>query len=282
MDSVYRIQSPSQNVSMPLDEEQFRELKRARKRLSSAYAIRHKFRLVKTNYGLIAESLQTLGVAFLDDLSAEQLKTVKSRVNASVNNYILSGRTFTAQLKRHVQACLPQDRVEVNRLTRRMEIEYQRSFAYRFIDSLYDYVSYYGISVHSVEMAGKQVSANKNSRRSYSIKAFIERDYLGGPTDFRASVLKEMPARVELIELLDSFMDSLSRIYDLACRITDESTAQSHVLLREFINVFEGIHGPDIENLFVVHSVGESRDKIYDTFPISMYADQVNLDEEYR
>lgn len=280
MDSAYCIRSPNQNAVMPLDEEQFRELKRARKRLSSAYAMRHKFRLVKTNYGLIAESLKTLGVGYLDELNAEQLKEVKTRVNASVNNYILSGRTFTAQLKRHLQSCLPQDRVEVGRLTRSMEIEYQRSFAYRFIDSLYDYVSYYGLSVHSVEVSGKQVRANAG--RVYSVKAFIERDYLGGPTDFRASVLKEMPVRVELIALLDDYMESLGRIYDLACKITDESTTQSHSLLNEFIRVFEGIHGPDKDNLFVVHVVGQCSEEVYDTFPISMYSDQIRLDEEYR
>lgn len=276
MDSAYCIQSPGNNVLMPLEEEQFRELKRARKRLSSAYAIRHKFRLIKTNYALIANSLKLLGYSYLTELTSEQRQDIKNQVNANVSNYILSARTFTAQLKRHVQACLPQDRVEVNRLTRRMEIEYQRSFAYRFIDSLYDYISYYGISVHSVDVSGKP-SPDNTDERVYEIKAYIERAYLGGPTDFRASVLKEMPARVELIELLDAYMESLARIYDLACKITDEATEQSQLLLSEFLNVFEGVNGTRADNLFVVHSIGDSPDKIYDSFPISMYSAQAEV-----
>ncbi len=281
MSSSYCILSPAHAASMPLDEEQFRELKRARKRLSSAYAIRHKYKLVRTNYGLITEALKAVGTAYLDDAHPERLIDAKTRLNAAVNNYILSGRTFTAQIKRHVQASI-QDRSEINRITRRMEIEYQRSFAYRFVDSLYDYVSYYGISVHEIEISGQPVYDSPDAVRRYEIKAYIDRDFLGGPTDFRASVLKETPRSIELVSLLDEFMGCLDRINDLARQITDETTINSHVLVKEFINVFAGSNGVPVNNLFVVHSMHGDDNNIYDKFPISMYVDQQNLEDEYR
>ncbi|MBU2978968.1 hypothetical protein [Alteromonas sp. C1M14] len=266
---------------MHLDEPQFKELKRARKRLSSEYAIKHKYHLVRSNYILIKQALDELLACYREQASVEVMNNAKNKLNASVNNFILSARTYTAQLKRHVQACVPHDREQVNQVTQRMELEYQQTFTYRFVDSLYEYVSYYGLSVHTVQIDSCVVDESCEHKRAYSLQAFIERDYLGGPTDFRASVLKETPAKVNLRALLDEFMECLARIHKVACDITEDVSKQSHGTVREFINVFIGEHGQAGNNLFVVHTIGDAADKTYDQFPISMYAENHATVYEY-
>ena len=282
MNSEYYISSPLYGKYMALQEEQFKDLKRAKKRLSSSHAINHKYMLVEANYRLIVEALTEFGNLHATQASAKQQRVVKSRLNACVNNYILSGRTYTSQLKRHIQACVPHDRNEVNRVTRRMDAEYQRSFAYRFVDSLYDYVSYYGLSVHAIQIDSFEQLENGRVKRAFQVNAFIERDYLGGPTDFRASVLKETPRRVNLIWLLKAFMESLCNIHKLATSITEGVTEQSHTLVREFIHVFVGEHRTPTNNLFVVHAISGAQETIYDQFPISMYVDEHAALAEYR
>ncbi|MEG3768170.1 hypothetical protein [Alteromonas sp. 14N.309.X.WAT.G.H12] len=267
---------------MHLDEPQFKELKRARKRLSSEYAIKHKYHLVQSNFELVNQALDALLTCYIDQALSAVMNEAKNNLNAAVNNFILSARTYTAQLKRHVQACIPHDREQVNRVTQCIETEYKQSFTFRFVESLYDYVSYYGLSVHTVQIDSYGTAKPCEDQRRYVLNAFIERDYLGGPTDFRASVLKETPSKVDLRPLLDEFMACLARIHKVACDITQAIAKQSLYTVREFINVFIGEHGHSGNNLFVVHTIGEGQDMIYDQFPISMYAEHQAAIDEYR
>lgn len=272
MVSKYHIVSPLHNKNLPLEEEQFKELKRARKRISASYAINHKFYLVEANLRLITEALLVFMEKYMSAASADDLLQASHRVNACVNNYVLSARTYTAQLKRHIQSCLPHDRMKVNEVTEQMENEYKRSFSYRFVECLYDYVSYYGLSIHAVQISGV-VAENQGPSQTFSLKAFIDRDYLGGPGDFRASVLKETPARIELIGLLEEYMDSLSAIHNVALSIVTPVAQSSGATIQDYIYVFTAKHGIQ-QNLFVEHTTGKGEEDKYDQFPITMYVDK--------
>ncbi|QJR79498.1 hypothetical protein CA267_001155 [Alteromonas pelagimontana] len=282
MESEFYITSRKHEALLSLTEEQFRDLKRARKRLSACYAISHKFRLVLSNFEMVKETMATLGQLYIQQQCAEELERTKPRLNAFVNNYVLSARIFTSHLKRHVQGCLPHDRQVVNILTEKMEKEYQRSYAYRFIDSLYDYVSYFGLSIHSMRLNSRlRELANGSLEREYRFKAYIERDFIGGPADFRASVLEETPDRINLMVLLESANVGLQRLHDLALQLTNDVAIDSQHLISEFINVFVGEHGHEHNNLFVVHKISGFNDKVYDRFPISMYVNNHNMEKEY-
>lgn len=282
MDSKYLITSPTQGSYIRLDESQFKELKKARKRLSSEHAIKHKYYLVQSNFIAVNQALDELLSCYIEEALSPAMNEATNKLNAAVNNLILSARTYTAQLKRHVQACVPHDREQVNRVTQCIEKEYKQSFSFRFVESLYDYVSYYGLSVHTVQVNSYCTALTCEYQRRYVLNAFIERDHLGGPTDFRASVLKETPSKVNLQPLLDEFMACLTKIHNLACDITQAIAKQSLYTVREFINVFMGEHGHSGNNLFVVHTIGEGLEGVYDQFPISMYAEQQTTNDEYR
>lgn len=273
MVSEYHIVSPLHGKSLLLEEEQFKDLKRARKRLSAVHAIHHKFYLVEANLRLITEALLALMDKYISGANKEELLQASHRVNACVNNYVLSARTYTAQLKRHIQSCLPHDRLKVHEVTAQMETEYKRSFSYRFMECLYDYVSYNGLSVHAVHIVS-EITDETEISRTFCLSAFIDRDYLGGPGDFRASVLKETPARIDLIVLLEKYMESLNTIHNLALGIVKPVAQSSESIVQDYIYVFTAKHGIQ-QNLFVVHTTGQGEEDIYDQFPITMYVDKV-------
>ncbi|MCW8090605.1 hypothetical protein [Alteromonas sp. ASW11-130] len=282
MDSEFYIVSRKQDVRLALTQEQFKELKRARKRLSSAYAISHKHRLVLSNYKLILEAMRSLGEQYARQDDIKAIEDGKARLNANINNYVLSARIFTSQLKRHVQTCVPQDRELVNVLSRKMESEYKRSFAFRFIDSLYDYVAHYGLSIHTIKMKTEMKQNDAGLfERLYYINAFIEKDYIGGPAEFRASVFDEVSGTLDLIKMLTTFNQSLKRLHDQAMELIQDVFVKANELVNEFIGVFVSEYGNEHANLFVVHGTRMSSDKVYDTFPISMYVNNHNFGREY-
>ena len=282
MQSEYFITSRLRDERMSLDEEQFKELKRARKRLSSAYAITHKFRLVNANFQMVLDAMSRLGRLYVDQAGSQALETAKPHLNACVNNYVLSARIFTSQLKRHVQACLPQERELTEALSRQMEKEYRRSFAYRFVDRLYDYVSQYGISIHTLVLESlAEEDENSEIIRRYSLKALVEKDYIGGPAEFRVSVFEEVEEQVNLIDVLAAFNESVKRLHDYAMDLVKSTAEESNAMISEFINVFVAEYGKEHNNLFVVHMTSAFQNKIYDKFPISMYANNHNMENEY-
>ncbi len=282
MQSEYFITSRLDDNVLSLDEDQFKELKRARKRLSSAYAITHKFRLVNANLQMVFDAMSRLGRLYVDQAGSEALETAKPHLNACVNNYVLSARIFTSQLKRHVQACVPQERDLTDALTQQMEKEYRLSFAYRFVDSLYDYVSQYGISIHTLMLESlAEEDENGVILRRYSLKALVEKDYIGGPAEFRVSVFEEVKEQINLIDVLSEFNESVKRLHDYAMEMVKTAADESNLLISEFINVFAAEHGKEHNNLFVVHMTSALQNKIYDKFPISMYANNHNMESEY-
>ena len=280
MDSEFYLTSRNQEKSLPLNDEQFRELKRSRKRLSLIYAIVHKFRLVKCNFALIEKQMAQLGVLYASHRDVARIEELKPQLNAAINNYILSARIFTSQLKRHVQGCLPLERDLIRELSDAMDEEYQRSFAYRFVDALYDYVTYYGLSCHAFQSRSTLIEENGEQVRRYDFHAYVERDFIGGPADFRASILAETPERVDIRALLTEFNTSLGRLHDMAINMTKEVFDQSHDTISEFVNVFIGQFGAQYANVFVVHKTRAFGDKVYDRFPISMYVNNHNLSDE--
>ncbi|MCW8108760.1 hypothetical protein OPS25_09665 [Alteromonas ponticola] len=282
MDSEFFIVSRKQDVRLALTQEQFKELKRARKRLSSAYAISHKHRLVLSNYELILEAMRALGEQYVRQENIQAIENGKARLNANINNYVLSARIFTSQLKRHVQGCVPQDRDLVNVLSRKMESEYKRSFAYRFIDSLYDYVAHYGLSIHTIKITSEMKPNDvQQYERHFFVNAYIEKDYIGGPAEFRASVFNEVSGTLDLIDMLTSFNESLTRLHDQAMDLVRPVFVKANELVNEFISVFVSEHGNKHANLFVVHGTPMANDKVYDKFPISMYVNNHNFGKEY-
>ncbi len=282
MDSEYFIVSRNDDSRFALTHEQFKELKRARKRLSTGYAISHKHRLVLSNYDLILESMRNLGALYVKQEDTQAIEQAKGRLNANINNYVLSARIFTSQLKRHVQGCVPQDRELVNVLARKMESEYRRSFAYRFIDSLYDYVTHFGLSIHTFKLSSEmKLSESGNYERKYQVNAYIEKDYIGGPAEFRASVFEEIDDTLDLIDMLTSFNQSLTRLHDQAMELIQDVFSKANEFVNEFIGKFASEHGNKHAKLFVVHSTRMVNHRVYDKFPISMYVNNHNLDKEY-
>lgn len=267
---------------MEITEEQFRDLKRARKRLSSAFAITHKFRLVAANFEMVKAAMEELGQLYVSQAEHERLEQAKPHLNACVNNLVLSARIFTSQLKRHVQGCLPQDRDIVESLAEKMEQEYRRSFAYRFIDSLYDYVANYGISIHTLKTRSFcEPDETGMSVRHFEFNAYIEKDYIGGPGEFRVSVFDEVGGKVNLIQVLEEFYACLSRLHDFAMNALTDVVHRSNATIQEFVNVFISEHGIDHINLFVEHTTQSFNHKVYDKFPISMYVHNHNMSQEY-
>lgn len=280
MDSEFYLTSRNQEVSLPLSEEQFRDLKRGRKRLSLIYAISHKFRLVMSNYKLIEQLMARLGALYVSQQDVAKIEELKPQLNAAINNYILSARIFTSQLKRHVQGCLPLERELIQELTEAMDNEYQKSFSYRFVDALYDYVTYYGLSCHAFQSRSALFEEDGEQVRRYDFLAFVEREFIGGPSNFRASVLAETPDRVEIGALLNDYNASLQRLHDMAISMTSQVFSDAHATISEFVNVFISQYGYEYANVFVVHKTRAFGDKVYDRFPISMYVNNHNLSEE--
>lgn len=282
MQSEYFITSRNNQHTVALTEAQFKELKRAKKRLSSAFAVAHKYRLVNANFDMILDAMARLGQLYVEQAGIEAMETAKPHLNACVNNYILSSRMFTSQLKRHVQACLPQDRLSQQKLTEEIDKEYHRAFAYRFVDSLYDYVSLYGISIHTLVMEGRVIEGPDDTlSRQFGLKALIEKDFIGGPAEFRIQVFDEITGPVNLMEVFGQFNESVERLHHVALELVKDVADEANATVMEFLNVFIAEHGTEHDNLFVVHRTSAKHDKVYDKFPLSMYVNNHNMDSDY-
>lgn len=274
MDSEFYLTSNNNDKTLPLTEEQFKELKRARKRLSLVHAVSHKYRLVLSNYRIIDQHMAQLGELYASQYSVEDIEKLKPQLNASINNYVLSARIFTSQLKRHIQSCLPTERERVTELSELMDRLYQRSFAYRFVDAMYDYVTYYGLSFHAFHCQSSIVlDEDGQPQRRFDFKAYIEREYIGGPADFRASVLEETPERIDVLQLLAEFNTCLGELHASAMKMVQTVLNDAESMVREFVNVFIGQFGAQHANIFVVHKTRAFGDKVYERFPLSMYLD---------
>ncbi|WP_018981407.1 hypothetical protein [Salinimonas chungwhensis] len=281
MDSEFYLSSNNNEKTLALTEEQFRELKRARKRLSLIHAVSYKYKLVLSNYQLVEENMAQLGELYTSQHNISDIERIRPQLNASINNYVLSARIFTSQLKRHVQSCLPLERELVTQLSDQMDKLYKNSFAYRFVDSMYDYVTYYGLSVHAFRCRSfVRLDEQEQPVREYDFRAYIEREYIGGPADFRASVLTETPDRVDVLALLAEFNKSLEILHNQAMSMLTAVLTKSRTSVAEFVNVFIGQFGNQHANVFVIHKTRAFGDKVYESFPLSVYLDNELLAEQ--
>lgn len=212
--------------------EEFHELLDARRVLSAVGAIEQKFEIFLSNYLEMEKEILRLSAEQMvrGEVSYERMFESQMAMNRMLINLLTTSRLYVDQvLHLTKQICGHEGKAEVKKM---MSAEYDGNFEYRFMEALRNYVQHSGFPVHAISFPSDLKKGMRNDFVS-SFEFSALKEILGEDGTFKATVLAECPAKIDLKSTTRSYLESFGRVHDLV-----------RTLIKPFIEVAR----PKIEN----------------------------------
>lgn len=224
-------------ASLDISEEEFQSLAHARKTLIDALAFEQRFELLLGNYldfEVTATRLSLFALASDDYSTYVAGAAALLEANRLLMNFMTAARAYIDQVKqdfKHLTLNAPfGDQADTL-----LSAEYNGSFDYRLMEALRNHAQHKGMPAH-----GYTASDNLHETLSFNcVKEELAN--LGG---FKASVLDEMPTRVDLRYAARRYVECISRVH-LALRVQvsfpiDEARKTVEGAINRFKSVNDG------------------------------------------
>lgn len=266
---------------LSIDEEKFNNLKQARHCLSAALAIEEKYELLLSNYLDLEKECLSATSDYMVRSSTDYsgFFDIRLAFNRRVVNLLTSTKLYIDQIQQHVKGCCP-DRLDIgNDVKSLFSAEYDKSFEYRFMEALRNYVQHRGLAVHSTSLGGKWTSHEEDGELEFKTRLFTLKTEVDGDKAFKKQVLKEMQEKVDIINAVRVYVGSISKIHcEIRTLVTTASEASRYLIL-ESINEYEALNGSKSIGLNAIRSISkEPVDEVIEKIPLLLEWDDIRLD----
>ena len=262
MTTSYFLSSGDNRNSILLTEEQFHELKRAKKRIAASEAIESKFSMVINNSQAIEDELEHAIHSEREAPSCDRGILHTTPLASAISNYLLTVKLFTSQLIRHVQCCIPRKRSSINQMVRKLEDMYSDNFSYRLIDSLHDYLSVRGSITHCLSVnrfVTRLQSATADTQ--VILKPILIKNMIAGTFEFRQSVFEELQAEHDLLSIIKDCNQALRHLKQTALSLVQTTVTQAVQALNDANTLFHSTFSEKSIGVFVIRmsSIGHPK-----------------------
>jgi|JI9StandDraft_2_1071091.scaffolds.fasta_scaffold34113_2 hypothetical protein len=198
--------------SFEISQEKYKALADARTTLVDAFAFEQKFELLLGNYRDLELAAAKWALArVIETLNTySQFGTIMTEANRLVVNLLSTARLYGDQVKRAFSN-LKLDRTFKTIATERLATAYDSSFDYRFLEALRNHVQHRSTPVHS--MGARELLRATTDGWADSFTLWANRDILEEEGDFKAQVLQEMPAKVDLRDAVRKYVTQLGEAH---------------------------------------------------------------------
>jgi len=241
-----------------ISEAEYFELQKARNILSNALAIEEKYEIVITNYLDFEKEILNITANYMirDHIDYSDFFKVRLNLNVKLVNLLTAVRLYVDQLNQDIAECFPDNPKMKDDVKELFTKEHDENCCYRFMEALRNYVQHRGIPVHWTQQSFRWTSLEDNGLLEYSIELASQRDCLEEDCKMKRSVLSEMGEKVDLKLATRSYIESISRVHDLARNMIADPTISSRKLIedarrrysKEYSESLVGLSACKIEN----------------------------------
>ncbi|WP_426683519.1 hypothetical protein ABFU84_02140 [Xanthomonas translucens pv. undulosa] len=173
-----RIKALGAFPSLEISEERYLSLCQSRRTLSNALLCEEAYDLLVSNHEEFERELADIAVGQMmrSEYSYEAFFAIKSVLARRVANLVTAGRIYVDQAPRY-HANTMGSRAELRFARTAMNREYDRSFAYRFMETYRNHIQHYSATVDSMALGGER--DRKTQQRAYVVEPYAERAKLG-------------------------------------------------------------------------------------------------------
>ncbi|WP_374301601.1 hypothetical protein [Ferrovibrio sp.] len=227
---------------VPITKSEYEKIGLAKRLLIETLYIEQKFDLIVGD--LLDFETDILALAAKNMLTglteSRSLFIEKNSISRRVVNLLSACRLYTDHVKHHLS--------EISRLAelnedvgRYFRDEYDRSFAYRFMEALRNHVQHRGFPFHSLIYSSGWSSLDDNGKLIFSIGLSIDSTVLKEDGKFKASVLAELEAleeEIDLQEMIRRYIESLGNIHVRIRQLLAKKIEEHEMIILKAIDAF--------------------------------------------
>jgi hypothetical protein len=217
-------------VAISADE--FGAAREAKAVVTGALGIEETFNLVIGNY--LEYELELLGGALRFLLYTEgQWSEFVSRiheVNRRLMNLLAAGRAYLDQAPHYLSVTFGTTSQELSRFREAAKAEYDGQLGYRAMEALRNFTLHRGLAVHHLSHANWSVGEADERVRRNALVPSLRPKQLAEEGGFKASVLSELQAHGELVDLrplVKEYVAGLARVHEQLRALTNELVDRS-------------------------------------------------------
>jgi len=202
---------------LEIDENQFLFLEKSQSCLVAALTIEENYELLLSNYlELEKDSLSiTCDAMIRTNQRYSDFFGIRLQFNRRLVNLLTATKLYIDHISQHVSSCISSEIDESPDIPKIFSRHYDEHFEYRLMEALRNYVQHRGLAVHSTSMGGKWTTPDKlNGHMEYQTAIYVHKDKVLKDSKFKKAVPREMPDKVELINAVRVYMESLSHIHN--------------------------------------------------------------------
>lgn len=267
--------------TLNIDSERFSLLKSSRHILSEALAIEEEYEMVISNYIDLEKESISVSISHMTRNYRGYVDSfdVRLALNRRFMNLLTSVRLYTDKLASHCVACLPKENGVEERVNLLFSTAYDKSFDYRFMDALRNYIQHYGTAVHRVMFGGRWTSLDDKGLLEFSSSFTAEKRFIASDGHFKKQVLDEMPDKVDLISASRGYIEALSSIHINARQMISKSVNGARASIQVAIDDYKSAYKKDFVGLTAYMFAGDSkRDEVL----VFLNWDDIRLELEKR
>lgn len=225
-------------LQVPITQSDFEAAEVSYHRLQLVVAAEERFDATARNFldlesDMLASTLETTFVGF--GAGMEQM-AIRRLLNRRMSNLLSAARAYIDHMRRAAKELFGGDSRSED-IINHFSHHYDNHLGYRALEALRNYSQHYGFPIHSVRYSVKVLSEKPGTPIMHTVSPILDVAILKSDGQFKASVLKELQSKSQLIDLRP-----LTRRY-ISC------LAEVHGLFRTHISPVSSAASKQLESL---------------------------------
>lgn len=185
---------------VPITQSEYDAIGHAKANLLECLSIEEKFDFVIENYLELEMTLLESALRYLAMDSGDPHRSDKERglFNRRLANLLTATKTYAEQAKKHIASVLPES---VAGVTAGFSRQYDGRLGYRVMEALRNYVQHYDFPVWLVQYPAHMVERSSGHAVAFAVNPCLRPADLRRDPDFKKTVLKELEALGEKVDL---------------------------------------------------------------------------------
>jgi hypothetical protein len=200
---------------IPISKDEYDSIRRARAGIFESLFLEEKYDLIVENYLEFETTMQEITTRAMIRSGLRYHTSHLERVltDRKIANLLSAARLYVDHAKQHVHRILALDSFTKFDVDAILSAQYDLRFGYRCMEALRNYVQHRGLPVHSITFENRQVKRQDDNLVLHAVSPYVEPARLRENGGFKKSVLKEMEARgdkIDLKEITRDYVEGLS------------------------------------------------------------------------
>jgi hypothetical protein len=200
---------------VPIAEDEYDAIRRAREGTLECMFLEEKFDLVVENHLEFETTLLEIVARDMirQDQNYHSFQLERGLVDRRIANLLSAAKVYVDHAKQHVHRILELDGAATFDVDATLSTQYDTRFGYRCMEALRNHVQHHGFPVHTIRFNREWIDRQGERLRLNAVSPYVEPARLREDGEFKKSVLVEMEARgekIDLKELIRDYVEGLS------------------------------------------------------------------------